>query len=107
MTENIQELQAFVGHHKFARDDFGRGKFQGQARLHCASCSFSEEMAIKFSFFSDFEDGLVLEEIGGFVAGKAPIGFKTDFGLWACEGGILRITGNYYHLGKYTLTVSV
>ena len=64
-------------------------------------------MNIKFSFFSDFEERLVLEEIGDFVAGQTPIGFKTDFGQWVCKNGILSISGTYPSLGQYKLTISV
>lgn len=104
--ENVIALSNFVDTNGLEKDGFGRGSFHGHAVLSSAQGEISTDMTVRFSFFSDFEDRLVLEEVGGFFAGQTPIGFKTDFGVWECSDGILKISDNYPGLGKYTLNLS-
>lgn len=107
MVENILMLHQFINYHGFSRDTHGRGTFQATACLDCAAYSLREHMTIRFSFFSNFEDQLVLEEIGGFASENALTRFKTAFGQWVFDNGEMRIIGHHQYQGDYTLSVIV
>jgi hypothetical protein len=107
MLENVSALSNFVDENGLEKDDFSRGSFRGRATLNSSGGEISSFMKVRFSFFSDFEERLVLEEVGDFSAGKTPIGFKTDYGVWKCINGVLQISDKYPGLGQYKLSVSV
>ncbi|SFI84266.1 hypothetical protein [Celeribacter neptunius] len=101
---NGYALTTFLNDNHIEKDQFGRGNFPADVSLNSAN-PISAEMTVHFDLFSDFSEHLTLEEVGGFIAGQTPIGFKRDFGEWVHSGKKLTISGNYPATGPYTVEI--
>lgn len=105
MLNNTKAAMEFVSTNNLERDDFGRGTFAARVSISSGSINLRTQTAGRFSFASDFEERVTLEETLDLVAGEVPLGFNHRYGRWRCVGSTLMIEGNYPGLGTYTVTI--
>ena len=105
MPDNTKAAMEFVSKNRLEKDDFARGNFAARVSISSDSTNLTTQTTGRFSFASDFEERITLDETSDLVAGEVPLGFNHRYGQWRCVGSKLMIDGNYPGLGKYTVTI--
>lgn len=104
---NISALSDFVAFHNLRRDAFGRCWFTAYVVIKAGGRGGAETLKARISFASGDREQLVLDNGSVIEPGKLPLSYRTKFGIWRHQSGLLLIKGNYRREFDYQTEITI